>query len=131
MPTVLLVEDDAAVRRVIRHMLSDHHHEILEAGSAPEAIEVAAEYTGRIDLLVTDVVMPHSNCDALVAKLQQDRPEMKVILMSGYSEEVLSEYGVTESGPNFIPKPFTADQLAAKVSEVLGTIKARHSGLAS
>jgi two-component system, cell cycle sensor histidine kinase and response regulator CckA len=131
MPTVLLVEDDAAVRRVIRHMLADQCHEILEAGSAPEAIQVAAGYAGRIDLLVTDVVMPHSNCDALIARLRADRPDMKVILISGYSEEVLSQYGVAESGPNFLPKPFTADQLAAKVGEVLGTGNARHSGLAS
>lgn len=131
MPTVLLVEDDAAVRRVIRHMLSDQRHEILEAGSAPEAIEVAAAYPGRIDLLLTDVVMPHSNCDDLVARLQADRPDLKVILISGYSEDVLSQYGVNESRPNFMPKPFTADKLAAKISEVLGNRQCRHGGLAS
>jgi CheY-like chemotaxis protein len=120
MPTVLLVEDDAAVRRVVRHMLSEQADEILEAGSAPEALEIAAAYPGRIDLLLTDVVMPQTNCDVLVAELQAERPEMKVILMSGYSEDVLSHYGVAESRPNFMPKPFTSEQLAARISQVLG-----------
>jgi two-component system cell cycle sensor histidine kinase/response regulator CckA len=128
-PTVLLVEDDAAVRRVLRHMLLDQADEILEAGSAPEAIEVAAAYPGPIDLLLTDVVMPHTNCDVLVARLRADRPDMRVILISGYSAEVLSQYGVADSRPNFMPKPFTAEQLTAKIGEMLGIGKCRRGGL--
>jgi two-component system cell cycle sensor histidine kinase/response regulator CckA len=128
MATVLLVEDDAAVRRVIRHMLNEQRHEVLEAGSAPEAIQVAAAHAGRIDLLLTDVVMPQTNCDDLVARLQANRPEMKVILVSGYSDDVLSQYGVNESGPNFLPKPFTAEKLAAKIREVLGNHQCRTGG---
>jgi two-component system cell cycle sensor histidine kinase/response regulator CckA len=120
MATVLLVEDDAAVRRVIRHMLVEQRHEVLEAGSAPEAIQVAGAHPGRIDLLLTDVVMPQTNCDDLVSQLQTNRPEMKVILVSGYSDDVLRQYGVNESVSNFLPKPFTAEKLAAKIREVLG-----------
>ncbi len=125
MATVLLVEDDAAVRRVIRHMLVEQRHEVLEAGSAPEAILVAGAHPGQIDLLLTDVVMPQTNCDDLVSRLQASRPEMKVILVSGYSEDVLSQYGINESGPNFLPKPFTAEKLGAKIREVLGDRQCR------
>ena len=126
MPTVLLIEDDVAVRRLLRHMLSQGHR-VLEAGSAPEAIETAAAYPDPIHLVITDVVMPQTRCDSLISELQGSRPDLKVILMSGYSEDMLSRYGFDPRGrSNFLQKPFTAEQLRAKIGEVLGAEKARY-----
>jgi CheY-like chemotaxis protein len=125
MPTILLVEDEVAVRRVLRHMLANLGHTVLEAGSAPQALELAASYSGVIDILITDVVMPQTNCDRFVEQLSQARDGIKVIFISGYSEDMLSRYGVEQSRPNFIQKPFSAEQLAAKIREVLGGTRSR------
>jgi two-component system, cell cycle sensor histidine kinase and response regulator CckA len=125
MPTILLVEDDVAVRRVLWHMLANLGHDVLEAGSAPQALELAASYSGVIDILITDVVMPQTNCDRFVEQLSETRDGMKVIFISGYSEDMLSRYGVEQSRPNFIQKPFSAEQLAAKIREVLGGTRSR------
>jgi two-component system, cell cycle sensor histidine kinase and response regulator CckA len=129
MPTILLIEDDGAVRRVLRHMLHNQGHKVIEAGNAPEAIQAAAGCQGLIDLVITDVVMPRSNCDGLIAQLQQARPEMKAVLISGYPEEMLNQHGVdARSRPDFLQKPFTSEQLQAKVREVMGAEKAHRQG---
>ena len=128
MHTVLLVEDDVGVRKVLRHMLARFGYRVLEAGNAPEAIELAASHPESIDLLVTDVVMPQTNCDQFVGKLRESRPALKVIYISGYSQEMLNRYGVDDERPNFIQKPFTADTLAQKIRELLPHSRTRTAG---
>jgi len=126
MPTILLIEDDPAVRRVLRLMLMGQGHRVMEAGNAPEAIRTATASPDPIDLVITDVVMPRTDCNALVAELQSTRPNLKIILMSGYPEDILSQYGVdARSRPNFLQKPFTGERLQAMIREALGTGKAR------
>lgn len=128
MNTILLVEDDLAVRKVLRHMLAHFGYRILEAGSAPEALELAASYPEYIDVLVTDVVMPQTNCDRFVEQLRVDRPALQVIYISGYSEEMLTRYGIADSRPNFIQKPFSGETLAQKVRELLTQERTRTAG---
>jgi CheY-like chemotaxis protein len=130
METILLVEDDAAVRRVLRQMLSNFGYQILEAGSAPEALDLAASFAEDIHVLVTDVVMPQTNCDRFVEDLTARRPGLKVIFISGYSEDMLSRYGVAYSRPNFMQKPFSASMLADKIRELLGAERSRSAGAA-
>jgi len=127
MATILLVEDSPAVRKVLWHMLANLGHEVLEAGSAPQALELAASYEQPIELLITDVVMPHTNCDRFVDEMRQARRDIKVIFISGYSQDMLSGYGVEQTRSNFIQKPFSADDLAAKLREVLGESQARRA----
>jgi two-component system, cell cycle sensor histidine kinase and response regulator CckA len=122
MPTILLIEDDEAVRRVLRCMLLGQGHRVIEAGSAPEAIRAAAASPDPIDLVIADVVMPRSNCDALVAELRDARPNLQSVLISGYSEDILMQHGVdARRHPNFLQKPFSAGQLRTKIHEALGT----------
>ena len=120
MPTILLVEDEAAVRKVLRHMLATLGYAVIEAGCAPEALSVAAGYEGPIDLLLTDVVMPETNCERFVEQLRAARPGVKVIYISGYSPEVLDQHGHEVSDPDFIQKPFTAEALGRKIRQALG-----------
>jgi two-component system, cell cycle sensor histidine kinase and response regulator CckA len=124
MPTILLIEDDLAVRRVLRHILLSQGHSVIEAGSAPEAMRASAACLDPIDLAITDVVMPRTNCNSLIAELKNARPNLKVVLISGYAEDMLSQYGV-DAGSNFLKKPFTAEQLGAKIQETLGIEKLR------
>jgi DNA-binding NtrC family response regulator len=126
--TILLVEDDAAVRKVLRHMLANLGYHILEAGNAPEALDLAALYPDDIHVLITDVVMPQTNCDRFVQDLQGRRPGLKVIFMSGYSEDMLSRYGIAHGRPNFIQKPFSSERLAEKLRELLGNGRTRSAG---
>ncbi len=129
MQTILLVEDDAAVRGVVRHMLQKHGYTILEAGGVPHALEVAERYRGAIDLLVTDVVLPEMRCGPLVRRLQELRPNLKVLYISGYSEETVGLCGIEVSEPNFIQKPFSPEALRAKVRDVLEHRRAHAAGL--
>ncbi len=120
MATILLVEDDPAVRKVLGHMLAGLGYASLQAGSAPEALRIAAAHPDAIDLLITDIVMPDTNCDRFVEELRAARPALKVIYMSGYSQDVLTEHGRGPSDPNFLQKPFTAEALQRKIRQVLG-----------
>jgi DNA-binding NtrC family response regulator len=128
MPTILLVEDEPAVRRVLRQMLWNLGHEVIEAGGAPEALDLAAACDSPIDVLITDVVMPQTNCEDFVNELVAARPQVKVIYISGYAEEMLARYGVKQIQSNFLQKPFRVEELAAKIAEVLGTPRARGAG---
>ncbi|MGE5570426.1 MAG: response regulator [Rhodospirillales bacterium] len=127
MQTILIVEDDAAVRGVLRHMLEGHYR-ILEAGGVPRALEVAAQHNGPIDLLLTDVVLPEMRCGALVARLKESRPNLKVLYISGYSEEIVWLSGIEPNGSNFIQKPFTPEALRGRVRELLGRRRAKGAG---
>ena len=117
--TILLVEDDTSVCELSRLVLGLHGYRLLEARDGQEAWQVACQYPEEIDLLLTDVIMPGMNGRALAEKLTGTRPDLKVLFMSGYSDDVVSQHGVLEPGTAFLPKPFQPADLALKVRTVL------------
>jgi CheY-like chemotaxis protein len=117
--TVLLVEDEELVRALTCRVLEQHGYKVLEAAEAPAALDLCAEHDGRIDLLLTDVVMPKMSGRELAAHLAPVRPEMRVLYTSGYNEEAIGRRGVTDLGGAFLSKPFTPASLVRKVREVL------------
>ena len=116
---ILLVEDEAAVRRVALHALQRYGYTVLEAALPSEALTICREHTGKIDLVVTDVVMPGMSGPDLAQQLLALRPALKVLLSSGYPGEAIAHRGELFSGLAFLPKPFTPTGLARKVREVL------------
>jgi two-component system cell cycle sensor histidine kinase/response regulator CckA len=116
--TVLLVEDEAEVRRLVERLLRMQGYAVLSAASPAEAI-AAARAAGRIDLLVTDVIMPGMNGRAMADLLAAARPRMRVLYMSGYTDAAIAQQGILPPGTAFLSKPFTPDVLARKVREVL------------
>lgn len=117
--TVLIVEDNDSLRRLARTVLKQKGYKVLEAENGEEALRVSNEHEGAIDLLVTDVVMPKKSGRETAERLQQIYPRMKVIYMSGYTDNAIVQHGVLEPGLNFIEKPFSPADLARKVREVL------------
>jgi two-component system, cell cycle sensor histidine kinase and response regulator CckA len=117
--TVLVVEDQEGVRRLAKAILKARGYHILEASNGAEAHAIARQHAGKIDLLLTDVVMPGLDGQALSEQLRESRPKLKVILMSGYSEDVIASRGALASNLVYIQKPFSPNDLAAKVREVL------------
>ena len=117
--TVLLVEDDDRLRRVARRILEGSGYKVLAASRGDEALRVSDEHTGELDLVLTDVVMPGMSGREFVRKLVETRPGVRVLYMSGYTDESIARHGVLEPGTHFIAKPFTAPSLAKKVREVL------------
>jgi len=117
--TILLVEDEKMVRELAVRLLMRWGYNVLQAASGFEAIELVQSYSGNIDMLVTDVVMPGINGRQLAEKLSELRPQMKVLFTSGYTEDVIAHSGVIEKGLNFIGKPYTPAALSQKIREVL------------
>jgi PAS domain S-box-containing protein len=117
--TVLLVEDQENVRRYVALVLHSLGYRVLEADCGPQALSIAGSHAGPIDLLLTDVVMPGMNGARLAEQLLQQMPGVKVIYMSGYTDDVAGRHGVLESGAAYLQKPFGTDALAQKVREVL------------
>jgi len=117
--TVLVVEDEAAIRKLTATMLERLGYTVLSAGGPLEGVALAERHAGRIDLLITDVVMPEMNGRALADRLHGTYPDMKTLFMSGYTADVIAHRGVLEEGVNFIQKPFTMNDLACRVREVL------------
>lgn len=117
--TVLLVEDEEGVRNVTRRMLERGGYGVLTAGSGAEALGIAEEHGRGIHLLLTDVVMPGSNGRDVAERLTRLCPGLRVLYMSGYTDDVIAHRGVLEPGVHFIPKPFRPGALLAKVREVL------------
>jgi signal transduction histidine kinase/CheY-like chemotaxis protein len=119
--TVLLVEDEAAVRGLARDVLQRQGYTVLEAADGDEALRLGRQHDGPIHLLVTDVVMPHMGGRELADQLTAGRREMKVLYMSGYADDAILQQGISQTGVAFLEKPFTAATLAARVREVLDT----------
>jgi PAS domain S-box-containing protein len=119
--TVLLVEDEESVRTLSRAILETHGYQVLEAASAEEAIETARRYQQPIHLLLTDVVMPSMGGPDLASRIQTLRPGVKVLYMSGYTDETVFRHGHLEQGRLFLQKPFTPEALARKLREALRT----------
>jgi two-component system cell cycle sensor histidine kinase/response regulator CckA len=125
--TILVAEDDAAVRSVAARTLQSLGYRVLEAGHGAEALELAAAHAGCIHLLVTDVVMPHVNGKVLADKLRGARPELKVLFTSGYPAEAFGKADI-QVGEDFIGKPYDPASLARRVRRLLGVTR---SGLPS
>ncbi|QEL15587.1 PAS domain S-box protein [Limnoglobus roseus] len=117
--TVLLVEDEAAVRQFSRAALQLSGYTVLEAGHGGEAVRLAERYEGPIHLLVSDVVMPEMGGRLLAERLSASRPGIKVVFVSGYTDDAIVRHGVLEAGVAFLQKPFSPADLARKVREVL------------
>jgi len=117
--TVLLAEDEAPVRAVARHVLERHGYNVLEAPSAEAALDLARRYSGDIHVLLTDVVMPGLSGPDLARQLVALRPAVRVIYMSGYTDDAITRHGVLEPGLAYVQKPFTPEAIARKVREVL------------
>src|SRR6059058_3482897 len=117
--TVLVAEDEAAVRAVTREVLERQGYVVLEAPHGAAALDIAAQHRGPIQLLVTDVVMPGLSGRQLADRLARLRPDTKVLYVSGYTDDAVVRHGVLEAGIAYLQKPFTIDSLARKVREVL------------
>ncbi|MBV8859793.1 MAG: response regulator [Acidobacteria bacterium] len=118
--TLLLAEDEEVVRSLARQVLELYGYRVLEASDGDAALAACERHEGPIHLLITDVVMPAVGGPELADRLTGLRPQMKVLFMSGYTDDAVVHHGVLDEGVNFIQKPFTPEALARKVREVLG-----------
>ncbi|MCX7824109.1 MAG: PAS domain S-box protein [Verrucomicrobiae bacterium] len=117
--TILLVEDDESVRRLIRQTLTSHGYIVLEAANGAEAVEKSGQYPGPIHLMISDVIMPGVGGHAAVKQMQPQRPDMKIMFISGYTADVMLRDGVISQRTSFLQKPFTSETLLRKVRAIL------------
>ncbi|MBU2487747.1 MAG: response regulator, partial [Alphaproteobacteria bacterium] len=116
---VLLVEDEEAVRRGGKRMLEARGYEVHEAGTGVEALDVLQELEGKVDIVVSDVVMPEMDGPTLLTELRKDYPDMKFIFVSGYAEDAFAKNLPADAKFGFLAKPFSLKQLATAVREML------------
>jgi CheY-like chemotaxis protein len=117
--TILLVEDEEEVRAILQTSLVRRGHTVLEAGGAAEALEISANYKGKIDVLMTDVVMSGMSGRELADRLVPTRRGIKVLYVSGYNEDTVLQKGVIEGQMEFLQKPFSTKVLAKKICQML------------
>ena len=117
--TLLLVEDEAAVRSSARRLLERHGYTVVEARHGADALRIVEAGERQIDLVITDIVMPEMGGRELVERLRARHPAIKVLFMSGYSERAVTADGVMPSGTGFVEKPFTVEQLMRRTREIL------------
>ena len=117
--TILLVEDEANLRRMAKQYLENQGYTVLEATDGTAAIQVCFAFAGRIDLLLTDVIMPGMNGRELAQRVGSLRPEIKILYMSGYTENAIGHNGTLDAGVTLLQKPFTLQALKHKVREML------------
>jgi len=117
--TLLLVEDEESVRELICEWLAGHGYRVLVAGNGAEALQVAEGHPDRIDALIADVIMPQMGGPALAERILPQRPDLKVIYVSGYADEAIGDPRVLAAGAAFLQKPFSLDTLVRRLREVL------------
>jgi PAS domain S-box-containing protein len=118
--TILVVEDEAVILNLIRTMLERQGYTVLTADTRDEAIRLAEAHISKINMLLTDVIMPEMNGRELAERLILLKPNLKVLFMSGYTANVIAHRGVLENGVHFIQKPFSMKNLALRIHEILG-----------
>jgi two-component system cell cycle sensor histidine kinase/response regulator CckA len=123
--TVLVVEDESAVRALAVRILRERGYTVIEAPNGREALRIAREYAGEIDLVLTDVVMPEMNGKVLVSQIEAARPGIRTLFVSGYADNAIVHHGILESNVAFLQKPFTGNALASKIREVINSPQAR------
>ncbi len=117
--TILLVENEDVVRQLMRGIFHLEGHTVIDAANGKEALKLCEEHGGRIDLVITDVVMPHMSGREFIRQLRSQQPEITVLYISGYASDVLARHGVENESLNFLQKPFTHDVLLSRVRELL------------
>ncbi|HEU4416459.1 MAG TPA: response regulator [Candidatus Angelobacter sp.] len=123
--TILLVDDEDFLRNVLIDLLGQLGYQMLSAANGTEALEVAAAFPGKIDLLLTDVMMEPISGPALAEELLQSRPDIKVVFISGYADASLAPDGVLKPGTILVQKPFTVRILSSKLQEIFGQGESR------
>jgi len=113
------MEDDEAVRTLTCAMLDGQGYNLISAPGPQEALQAALDYGGRIDLLLTDVIMPYMSGRALFERLLDSRPGLKVLYMSGYTNDIIAKQGLLEPGTHLLTKPFSVDRLLDAVGKAL------------
>jgi DNA-binding response OmpR family regulator len=116
---VLLVEDETAVRALVRRALEEHGYHVLAAANGREALEIHRRHDGPLHALVTDVVMPEMGGPELVEQLRPLRPEMRVLFVSGHANDVAVRSGIDKCGGAYLQKPFSLEALVANVRALL------------
>jgi CheY-like chemotaxis protein len=119
METVLLVEDETALRAVVRRILSQRGYTVLEARHGADAAELSAKYEGPIHLLITDVIMPEMGGRELALIMRRTRPNIPILYMSGYTDDELLRKGILEPGAQLLRKPFQSAQLVQAARDLI------------
>jgi signal transduction histidine kinase/CheY-like chemotaxis protein len=117
--TIVLVEDEGSILELSRRVVEHHGYLVLIANNPLDALDLAENHPGQIDLLITDVIMPGLNGKELMERLTTRKPGFRSIIMSGYTDDVIAQHGVLDEGVHFLQKPFSVKTLAEKVREVL------------
>jgi two-component system, cell cycle sensor histidine kinase and response regulator CckA len=125
--TILVVEDDEAMRSIAKRILAGAGYTVLAAANGGEGLLTCEQHAGEIHLLLTDVIMPLMSGRVFAERLAKVRPGMKVLYMSGYTDDAIIHHGVLDRGTHFIGKPFAQADLLAKVRDVLDSIEAAQS----
>ena len=124
--TILLVEDEDGVRRLLKHVLCKQGYTVMEAKDGRSALDILEKHETAIDLLLTDMVMPHMSGREVAQRCLQLRPGTRVIYMSGYTDDVLVRTGALGPGMSFLQKPLRPETLTSKVREVLDAPAPKH-----
>jgi CheY-like chemotaxis protein len=117
--TILLVEDEASVRRLTRRILETAGYRVLEASQGEEALRVAAQWVGAVDLVITDIVMPGMSGQTLARRLRERQPALRILYVSGYTDDAILQHGTLLPDTAFLHKPFSPGLLTARVRELL------------
>ena len=117
--TILVIEDETAVRALVARILRSRGYTPIEASSGAEALRLLGSYGGPLDAVLTDVIMPEMSGPEAVRRIVRDRPDVRVIYMSGYTHDEVLHHGITQDEAMFLQKPMTPAALAAKVREAL------------
>ena len=123
--TVLLVEDEDSLRTLIQGCLEKRGYSVLTAGNGQEALNIAQKHSGTIHLLLTDVIMPGMSGRELADNLKQARPNLKVLYISGYTHDLVTQQGILETGSELLQKPFSLNSLLTRVRQALDGMNGR------